>query len=258
MTTRHDTDTELGEIVHVARSDRASKMTFLLGGGFCVGAATMIWPEFSHRFGSLTGWALTLWYNPLFAAPGLILIVAVAAGVRLLLRFLYYFRVRVEIRRHGIRITPGRRQVRWDDVDEIYYANRRLLTDAGRTPERMSLQLRAPGGKRVDLPHRFRDMGRLISMVRKRVEPLLLDRVTRALEIEGLVSFGPLVTITRDGLLLGRNRTAVSFDQVKSCCVSGPQFLVLDQSLKPIFSRSVELIPNATVIGPLVDKLRHE
>ncbi len=248
----NDNATEFGEIVYVARADRVSKMIFLLGGGFCLGTAVLIWPEFSQRFGSLAGWALTLWYNPLFAAPGLIVIVAAAAGIWWLLRFLYYVRVRVEVRRHGIRITPGRSRTRWNEVHELYYARRRL----GNTPERKSLQLRTPGGKKVNLPHRFQEMDRLISIVRKRVEPLLLDRTTRTLELEGSVSFGPLVTITQDGLLLGRRRTTLPFDQIKSCGISGPQFLVLDRAEKLIFARSVELIHNATVIGPLVDKLR--
>ena len=252
----NDNATEFGEIVYVARADRASKMTFLLGGGFCLAAAVLTWPEFSQRFGSLTGWALTLWYNPRSAAPGLIVAVAAVAGIWWLLRFLYYVRVRVEVRQHGICITPGRSRARWDEVHEIYYARRRLRTDVGHTPERKSLQLRTPGGKRVNLPHRFQDMDRLISIVRKRVEPLLLDRATRTLELEGSVSFGPLVTITQDGLLLGRRRTTLPFDQIKSCGISGPQFLVLDRAEKLIFARSVELIPNATVIGPLVDRLR--
>ncbi len=101
-------------------------------------------------------------------------------------------------------------------------------------------------------------MDQLISIVRRHVEPLLLDRATRTLELERRVSFGPLVTITQDGLLLGRRRTTLPFDQIKSCGISGLQFLVLDQAEKLIFARSVELIPNATVIGPLVDKLRQK
>jgi hypothetical protein len=99
-------------------------------------------------------------------------------------------------------------------------------------------------------------MDQLISIVRKRVEPLLLDRATRTLELEGSVSFGPLVTVNRDGILLGRRHTTLPFDRIKSCGVRGPQFLVIDQADKLIFARAVELIPNATVIGPLVDKLR--
>ncbi len=153
-----DNATEFGEIVYVARADRASKMIFLLGGGFSLGTAGVIWPEFSQRFGSLAGWALTFWYNPLFAGPGLIIIVAAAAGIWCLLWFLFYVRIRVEVCQHGIRITPGRSRARWDEVHEIYYARRRLRN----TPERKSLQLRTPGGKRVNLPHRFQDMDRLI------------------------------------------------------------------------------------------------
>ena len=250
----NDNATEFGEIVYVARADRASKMIFLLGGGFSLGTAGVIWPEFSQRFGSLASWALTLWYNPLFAAPGLIVIVAAAAGIWCLLWFLFYVRVRVEVCQHGICITPGRSRARWDEVHEIYYASRRLRN----TPERQSLQLRTSGGKRVNLPHRFQDMDQLISIVRERVEPLLLDKATRTLELERRVSFGPLVTITHDGLMLGRRRTTLPFDQIKSCGVIGPQFRVLDQSKTLIFARLVELIPNATVIGRLVDKLRQE
>lgn len=253
-TARSDNATEFGEIVYVARADRTSKMIFLLGGGFGLGTAVLIWPEFSQRFGSFASWALTLWYNPLFAAPGLIVIVAAVAGIWGLLRFLYYVRVRVEVCQHGIRIIPGRSRARWGEVHEIYYARRRLRN----TPERESLQLRTSGGKRVNLPHRFKNMDRLISIVRKRVEPLLLDRATRTLELEGSVSFGPLVTITRTGLLLGRRRTTLPFERIKKCGMSGHQFLVLDETEKLIFARSVELIPNATVIGPLVDKLRQE
>ena len=171
----NDNATEFGEIVYVARADRVSKMIFLLGGGFSLGTAGVIWPEFSQRFGSLAGWALTLWYNPLFAAPGLIVVVAAAAGIWCLLWFLFYVRVRVEVRRHGIRISPGRSRARWDEVHEIYYARRRLRN----TPERESLQLRTPGGKKINLPHRFQDMDELLSKVRERVEPLLLDRATR-------------------------------------------------------------------------------
>ena len=40
--------------------------------------------------------------------------------------------------------------------------------------------------------------------------------------------------------------------------MSGHQFLVLDETERLIFARAVELIPNATVIGPIVDKLRQE
>jgi len=247
--------TELGEVVYVARASLAAKMTFLLGGGFCLATAVLIWPEFSQRFGSLAGWALTLAYNPRFAAPGLVVIVAAVVGIWWLLRFFYYVLVRVEVCQQGIRITPGRSHARWDQVHEIYFARRRLRTDVGRTPERISLQLRTVGGKRVNLPHRFQDMDRLISTIRQRVEPLLLDRATRTLELEGSVSFGPLVTITRDGLLLGRPRRPLPFDTIQRCGISGPQFLVLDQAGKLIFARSVELIPNATVIGPFVDKL---
>ncbi len=250
----NDDATEFGEVLYVARADRTSKMTFLLGGGFCLGTAVLIWPEFSQRFGSLASWALTLWYNPLFAAPGLIVIVAAAAGIWCLFWFLFYVRVRIEIRRHGICISPGRSRARWVEVHEIYYARRRLRN----TPERTSLQLRTPGGKRVNLPHRFQDMDHLISIVRKRVEPLLLDRATRTLELEGSVSFGPLVTVTEDGLLLGHRSTTLPFDQVKKCGISGLQFLVLDQTEKLIFARAMELIPNATVIGPLVGRLRQE
>jgi hypothetical protein len=253
-TPRSDDTTEFGEIVYVARADRTSKMIFLLGGILSLGTAAIIWPEFAQRFGSLAGWALTLWHNPLFAAPGLMVIVAVVAGIWCLLWFLFYVRVRVEVRQHGIRIIPGRSRVRWDEVHEIYYARRQLRN----TPERESLQLRTSGGKRVNLPHRFENMGQLISMVRERVEPLLLDRATRTLELEGSVSFGPLVTITQAGLLLGRRRTTLPFERIKKCGMSGHQFLVLDETGKLIFARSVELIPNATVIGPLVNKLRQE
>ncbi len=253
-TSPNDNAAEFGEIVYVARADRASKITFLLGGGFSLGTAGVIWPEFSQRFGSLASWALTLWYNPLFAAPGLMVIVAAAAGIWCLLWFLFYVRIRVEVCRHGIRITPGRSRARWDEVHEIYYARRRLRN----TPERQSLQLRTSGGKKINLPHRFQDMDQLISIVRGHVEPLLRDRATRTLEIEGSVSFGPLVTVTEDGLLLGRRRTALPFDRIKKCGISGLQFRVLDETEKLIFARAMELIPNATVIGPLVDKLRHK
>ena len=248
----NDKASEFGEIIHVARANRASKIIFLLGGVLGLGTSVLIWPEFSQRFGGLASWALTLWYNPLFAAPGLMVILAAAAGMWWLLIFFYYVCVRVEVRRHGIIITPGRSRARWDDVHEIYYARRRLRN----TPERESLQLRTSGGKKVNLPHRFQDMDQLISIVRKRVEPLLLDRATRTLKLEGIVSFGPLVTVNRDGILLGRRHTTLPFDQIKSCGVRGPQFLVIDQADKLIFARAVELIPNATVIGPLVDKLR--
>jgi hypothetical protein len=251
-TPRNDNASELGEIVYVTRANRASKLIFLLGGVLGLGTSVLIWPEFSQRFGGLASWALTLWYNPLFAAPGLMVILAAAAGMWWLLIFFYYVYVRVEVRRHGIIITPGRSRARWDEVHEIYYARRRRRN----TPERESLQLRTSGGKKVNLPHRFQDMDELISIVRKRVEPLLLDRATHTLELEGHVSFGPLVTITRDGLLLGRRRKTLSFGQIKSCGVRGPQFLVIDRADKLILARAVELIPNATIIGPLVDKLR--
>jgi len=251
---RNDRITEFGEVLYVTRANRASKLIFLLGGVLGLGTAAIIWPEFSQRFGGLASWALTLWYNPRFAAPGLMVILAAAAGVWWLLIFFYYVCIRVEVRQHGIIITPGRRRARWDEVHEIYYARRRLHN----TPEQESLQLRTSRGKKVNLPHRFQDMDQLISIVRKRVEPLLLDRTVHTLELDGSVSFGSLVTITENEIMLGRRRKTLRFDQIKSCGVKGPQFLVIDQADKLIFARAVELIPNATIISPLVDKLRSE
>lgn len=116
----------------------------------------------------------------------------------------------------------------------------------------MSLQLRPRDQKPINLSHRFRDMDALISSVRGCVEPQLIEQALGAIEAEGRVSFGPLVTVARDRLVLGRRARELPFDQVGECVVRGGQFHVTNRAGKFVFGRSAELIPNATIIGIVV------
>ena len=250
-------DDQLGELIYLARADRKIKAICLLSALGTAAVTAIIWPDFNMRFGGLAGWALTLWSNPAFAAPGLIVVAGFGASIWALARFVYYLRLRVEVREYGIRVRPGR-QALWEDIEEIRYAKRRLHSPGACAPGRESLQLRPREGKPINLPHRFRDMRELISVVGKRVEPRLLENARGSLELEGSVSFGPLVTITRDGIMLGKHQTLLPFDRIKHCGVTDCQFAVLDRSENLVLARSVELIPNAAIIGPLVDAVRQK
>lgn len=244
-------DDQLGELIYLARADRKIKLICLLSMLGAAAVAAIIWPEFKMRFGGLIGWALSLWYNPVRAAGGSIFFVALVGALWALARLIYYLCLRVEVRKYGIRVRPGR-QAFWEDIDDIRYAKRRLRQSGARE----SLQLRPRDAKPIGLSHRFPDMSELISAVRRQIEPRLIEQAVAALEFEGTISFGPLVTIERDRMILGRSAKELPFDKVKTCEVKEGQFLVLDRDEKLVFARSSEDIPNATVIGPVVKMAR--
>ena len=58
--------------------------------------------------------------------------------------------------------------------------------------------------------------------------------------------------------MLGKHQTLLPFDRIKHCGVTDCQFAVLDRSENLVLARSVELIPNAAIIGPLVDAVRQK
>lgn len=248
-------DDQLGGLIHLARADLKIKAICLLAALGACATIAIVWPEFKMRFGGLYSWALTLWYNPRFAAPGLMLVLAFGAGIWALVRFVHYLRLQAEVREYGIRIRPSGQQAFWEDIEEMRYAQRRL-GGGGSGPARESLQLRPRDEKPIDLPHRFRDMQGLIMAVRGRVEPRLIEQAVAALEFEGKVSFGPLVTVERERLLLGQAGKELPFDSVKTCEVRAGQFFILDRDDKLVFARSAEFIPNATIIGEVVAQIR--
>ena len=246
-------DDKLGALIHRARASNGIKVICLLAGLGALGAAVIVWPEFKMRFGGVMGWLLNLRHNPAFAAPGIMLFVAFGCGIWAFWRFVYYLRVRVEVREYGIRVFPGSRQAIWDDIDEFRYAKRRLRG----SPARESLQLRPRDQKPINLSHRFSEMDELISIVRGRVEPRLIEQALGAIECEGSASFGSLVTVARDRLLLGASARELPFDQAGRCGVSEGQFFVLDRDGGLVFARASEFIPNATIVGVVVDRARN-
>jgi hypothetical protein len=247
---------ELGEVLFETSATSKTRTVFLLGTVMFFGALAVLWPDFSARYGSFYSWFLTLIYNPVYALGGLIVPASLVAGVITFFRFVYYLRVKVRLHEHGIQMQPGNRSVRWDEVEHLCYARRSLRYYGFPLPVRQSLSLQVSGKRPIKLPHRFNMMEYLVSLVREHIEPFLLGRAVKRLRAEGSVSFGKQVTVTRENLMLKDLKVSIPLKQVDRIDVHGGTFQVVGLNNRVIFSRAVELIPDATIIPELLTLIK--
>ena len=98
-------------------------------------------------------------------------------------------------------------------------------------------------------------MAHLISIVRKHVEPVLLDKAVKRLRAEGSVSFGKHITVTQDNLTLNSLKVSIPLSQVDNISIHGGTFQIVYKN-QVIFSRLVESIPDATIISRLLAEIR--
>jgi len=246
---------ELGEFLFETSATGKIKAVFLLSAILFFGAVAVLWHDFSASFGGICGWIQTLIYNPLYAIPGIIVPVSLAGGVFTSFRLVYYMRVKVQLHENGIQMQPGNRYARWDEVEHICYAQRSLRPYGVPVPMRQSLSLQVSGQRPINLPHRFNMMAHLVSLVREHVEPFLLDRAIKRLRAEGSVSFGKLLTITRENLMLNRRKVSIPLKQVDRIEIRGGTFQIVFRK-QVVFSRVVELIPDATIMPALLTEIK--
>jgi hypothetical protein len=237
-------------------ADGKTKTIFLFGVVLFFGTAAVIWQEIAPHYGSVLGWAMTLINNPLYGAPSLILPLAFVAGAVSLYWFVYYMRARVTVFSWGILLRPGNRSVPWDKVEHVWYAQRALRYSGVALPRRRSLKLQLRGERPVNLPHRFRVMDELVSTVLKHVGPVLLAKTRGRLRKEGNVSFGKHLTVTAEHLTLHGLNVTLPLSQIGDVRVIGGTFQISNQDEKVIYSRLVELIPNAFIISPLLHEMK--
>ncbi len=246
---------KFGEFLFETSATGKTKAIFLLGALLSFGAIAVLWNDFSASFGGVYGWFLTLIYNPLFAIPGFIVPVSLVAGIIASFRLVYYMRVKVQLHEHGIQMQPGNRSARWDEVEHICYAQRSLRPYGIPVPMRQSLSLQLRGQRPINLPHRFNLMEHLISLACERAEPFLLDRAVKRLHAEGSVSFGKLLAITHDNLILNSLKVSIPLKQVDDVYIHGGTFQVVSRN-QVVFSRVVESIPDATIISGLLAEIK--
>jgi hypothetical protein len=247
----------LGKVLLETAASRSTKVIFLFGTVMFFGVVAVVWPEFSARFGGLFNWFRALAHNPSWALPAFMVPASLAAGVILLLWFIYYLQVKVTLREHGILFQPGGRSVRWDEVEHLTYAQRRLRVWGIPLPMHQSLSLQMSSQRPLNLPHRFKNMESLVALVREHAEPFVLRRVEERLRAEGSVSFGKQITITSEDLKLNNLGVAIPLSQVNRIAVHGGTFQIFNQDNRVIYSRLVESIPDATVVSDLLAAIRH-
>jgi len=247
---------DTGKVLLETSATRKTKVVFLAGTLFFFGAAAVLWPDFTSRFGGLYGWLLTFVHNPLYASPGLIVPIGFVAGIITFFRLLYYLRVKVTVYEHGIHLQPGHRFVRWDEVEHLWSARRRLQSRGVPLPMRQSLRLQISDQRSVKLPHRFNMMEHLVSLVCRHVEPLSLEKVIRQIRKGGSVSFGKQISVDAENLVLKRLYVTVPLDQIDRIQIFGSTFQIFNLDDRVIFSDLAESIPNAAILRALLAEIK--
>lgn len=245
-----------GKVLLETSAARKTKIVFLAGTLFFFGTVAVLWFDFASRFGGLYGWFLTLVHNPLYALPGLIVPAGFVAGIITFFRFVYYLRVRVKVYEHGIHLQPGNRFVRWDEVEHLWYARRRLQSRGLPLPMRQSLRLQISDERSLKLPHRFNMMEHLVSLVCRHVEPLSLEKAIQKIRKGGHVSFGKQIAISAENLVLKRLYVTVPLDQIDRIQILGSTFQIFNLDNRVIFSSLAELIPDATILRALLAEIK--
>jgi hypothetical protein len=243
----HSTDTQpvAARMMETAASKGTHVYNFA-GVVLFLGGVAVAWPEFAQRYGGLVSWFWTFVYNPGWGIYGIMYPLCIAAGAYALYWFIYYRRIRVIVDSGGIRFHPTGRFVSWNDVEHIRYAQRRMRYTG--TP-RQALRLEVLGQKPVNLPHKFDEMERLVSIVREYVEPVVLQKCKDRISDSGSVSFGKQITITPERLELNELGVPVPLDQVGHVVNIGGILQITNEDGHVIFSRAVESIPDAPVIS---------
>lgn len=247
--------TESGKREYEFRATRGIKLLFLGATILCVLFTMVLWPEFSMRFGTLSTWFWTLIYNPLFALPGIIMIIIPIAGLVALAFCIFYFLVSVRLDDTGIRRSPGNVEIQWQDVAYLTYANRRLRSGGVPHPTQISLLLSTKEGKTLGLPHRFNDMGSLVSLVCRCVEPVLLKRARENLAKGQQISFGKRLAMSRTSIFLLKRNRELPLEHVREVYIAGGMFAIRGKDKKRLFSCMVELVPNAIILPKLFDEI---
>lgn len=243
----------VGAILMETTGSRGTHVYNFAGVVLFLGAVAAAWPEFSQRYGGLVSWYWTIRHNPSWGIYGIMVPLCIAAGAYALYWFVYYWRVKVIVHQYGIRFLPNERFVNWNDVEHVRYAYRTMRYTG--TP-RQALRLEVFRQKPVSLPHKFDGMERLVSLVRKHVEPVVLQKCKDRIGEFGSVSFGKQITISSDHLALNNLGVPVLLNQIERVVVTMGTFQITNEGGQVIFSKAVESIPDAIVISDLVTELK--
>jgi hypothetical protein len=237
-----------------------TKMFFLFSSIFLLAVVPIMWPDFMSRYGSLTGVFYSIYYNlfsnPLSILPCLLFISAPVVGIWLLFQFIYYQRCRVWVDSLGIRLQPGNRKVTWHQVEHIVLS---IINPPDVDMDHLEYSrviLTVRDERPINLPHRYRKMAQLIFLIRKHVEPILLDQFLEQFHKRGKLSFGDNVTMTRKGLKLHKEKQSIALNKISRITIKSGNLQVVDLNDRILFSEIVGLIPDAILIPELFQRLK--